>query len=711
MHAASPQEFSRLAAPSTDLRPDYDLATASRLKSLWRHRGWILAATFGAALLALGCATLMGKTYTSEALIQLTFTGGASQAALPSGAAGVTTDALAMVENEVAIIQSDGIARRVLQSVGESAPPSISQRLAGVWNARFPDWAVPPESSAIALDRRLLALSRALTVSTDGKTYLIRVGYAAADPERAAAVANAYAEAYLSRRAMASAEAAHDRSIWLAAQVDQADKDRDEAQGKAIAYRQRMDVIAAGGGTSMLREQEMRDLVTQISAAHLSRLQVEAKLQRLTTALSEDRTPSATDLSDSADAQRLIDAEVSASSELSRVSGSLGAEHPLYGRAQANLGRAKQQLTETVEAATQNTRVALDSARSAEESLATQLAALKTAMTGSQLLDRTLAGLEADVTTAQTNLNRLRDDHREAEAMADLKPAAATLIGRAEPISIPTAPKLPLVVMLGALAGALASVGIIMLGERRDGGFVTTEAVTQELGIPCVGMVLAPLRHLRRGDAHVRDQALKSLAIKTELADAKNGCVVVVVTSALPGEGKTRLVHGLASALAELGRRVLIVERTGAFSASGLAAGKNRAALQRIYEAPREQIAASSSASYHQTRGVLASRDQLEVRNEEADNRFDVVIVEAPAVLADPEALLIARAADLVLFAVRWHATSRACVATAFKRLLPGHGQQAMAVLTEVSLQQHRKLGSRDELHFHRAFASKYIKA
>lgn len=671
----------------------------------------LLAATVGAALLALGCAALLGKTYTSEALIQLTFEGGAGRAAAPTGAAGVTTDALAMVENEVAIIQSDGIARRVLEAVGGSAPASVSQQLAALWNASFPAWAVPSESSATDLDRRLLALGKALTVGTDGKTYLIRIGYAAADPARAAELANAYAQAYLARRAEASAEAARARSAWLAAQVDRAVEDRDAAQEKAIAYRKRLDVIAAGGGTSLLREQEMRDLATQISAAHLGRLQLESKLQRLTAALSQDRTPSATDLSDSAEAQRLIDAEVAANAELSRVAASLGDEHPLYGRARGTLERAKQQLTDTVASAAENTRVALDSARSAEDSLTAQLAALKTAMMGSQLLDRTLGELEADLTTAQTNLNRLRDEHREAQAMADLKPMAAALVSRAEPISIPTAPKMPLVALLGAMAGALAGLVFVMLSEKRDRGFLTAEAVSGDLGIACAGMVPAQLGRLRRGDAHVRDQALKSLAIKTELADAKAGCVVVVVTSALPGEGKTRLVHGLASALAELGRRVLIVERTGAFAATGLAAGKERAPLQCIYEAPRERIAASSSASYHQTRGVLASRDQLEPRGEEVDNRFDVVIVEAPAVLADPEALLIARAADLVLFAVRWHATSRACVAAAFKRIVPGLGQRAMAVLTDVNLKQHRKLGVRDELYFHRAFASKYIKA
>lgn len=667
----------------------------------------LLAATVGAALLALGCAALLGKTYTSEALIQLTFEGGAGRAASPTGAAGVTTDALAMVENEVAIIQSDGIARRVLEAVGGSAPASVSQQLAAVWNASFPAWAVPFESSATDLDRRLLALGKALTVGTDGKTYLIRIGYAAADPARAAELANAYAQAYLARRAEASAEAARARSVWLAAQVDRAVEDRDAAQEKAIAYRKRLDVIAAGGGTSLLREQEMRDLATQISAAHLSRLQLESKLQRLTAALGQDRTPSATDLSDSAEAQRLIDAEVAANAELSRVAASLGVEHPLYGRARGTLERAKQQLTDTVASAAENTRVALDSARSAEDSLTAQLAALKTAMMGSQLLDRTLGELEADLTTAQTNLNRLRDEHREAQAMADLKSMAAALVSRAEPISIPTAPKMPLVALLGAMAGALAGLVFVMLSEKRDRGFLTAEAVSGDLGIACAGMVPAQLGRLRRGDAHVRDQALKSLAIKTELADPKTGCVVVVVTSALPGEGKTRLVHGLASALAELGRRVLIVERTGAFAA----AGKERAPLQCIYEAPRERIAASSSASYHQTRGVLASRDQLEPRGEEVDNRFDVVIVEAPAVLADPEALLIARAADLVLFAVRWHATSRACVAAAFKRIVPGLGQRAMAVLTDVNLKQHRKLGVRDELYFHRAFASKYIKA
>jgi polysaccharide biosynthesis transport protein len=169
-------------------------------------------------------------------------------------------------------------------------------------------------------------------------------------------------------------------------------------------------------------------------------------------------------------------------------------------------------------------------------------------------------------------------------------------------------------------------------------------------------------------------------------------------------------VRGLAASLSGLERRVLIVEDAGRRPVESPASEQGDPSDQGVAsEAAQEQITATGLTRYHRASGNLSEifgcQDRFQPWIEKAGVHFDVVIVEAPAVMTDVEALLMARAADLVLFAVRWRSTPRQAAAAAFQQLIPARGQAAMGVITEVDLAAHRKLGQRDSLYFSRRYA------
>lgn len=685
-------DWSRLPQPAQDLRPQYEMAIWKTLTLLWRRRLLIAAVAICTVAAALGTAALMSRTYVGEALVQLKFGGDAPAAA---GASQVTIDGASLVEGEVEIIRSRAIARRVLERLDGSSAPTTSPP--------------SPPGASVETDRRVLALQSGLTVKNDGKTYIVHIVYAASDPARAAMLANAFAEEYLASRIEASVESAKRTSGWLEAQITQATAEERQAADRVRAFRARPDAVAADAGNAQIRDQQMRDLMAQISAAQGESQRLGERLKRLTDALAAGRIPSAADLQGSTDIQKLIDAEVAARQEASRLAEVLGTKHPLYARADAGHAAALRQLNDAISATASIARADLTSARDTQARLVGQLSSLRAAALDGQMIDRTLRDMESRDATAQANLDRLREAYRQALAIVDLKPIAAQMISMAEPLFIPTSPNLKVIAILSGIGGLAAGVAAVFLVEMRDIGFTTETQAAGELGAPCSGMIPNVGPDEKPGARRSHRQALKSLVIAAGLAERRDGCVVIVVTSTRPGEGKSDLVRGLAETLGDLGRRVLVVDDTALSPEPMGGRGEGGAPSDRDGPAWVDHRTDLVLAPFERPTGdlaeILARSDRFKPWIAEAKTQFDVIVVEAPAVLSDVEGLMIARAADLVLFAVRWRSTPRQAAIAAFRQLIPAPGQQALVVITEVDLREHRRLGTRDNLYFARRYA------
>lgn len=129
----------------------------------------------------------------------------------------------------------------------------------------------------------------------------------------------------------------------------------------------------------------------------------------------------------------------------------------------------------------------------------------------------------------------------------------------------PVAPKPTLNIALGVLIGLLLSLGIIILRDVLDN---TMKGPTdfEKLGVPVLGTVPFDRRAARtpvafRGDLHsARSEAYRAIRTNMQFVDVDNPPHLIAVTSAMPGEGKTTTAINLASALAEAGYRVCLID-------------------------------------------------------------------------------------------------------------------------------------------------------
>lgn len=281
---------------------------------------------------------------------------------------------------------------------------------------------------------------------------------------------------------------------------------------------------------------------------------------------------------------------------------------------------------------------------------------------------------EADATRViyETFLGRLQ----EIRIQRGLQNADSRVLAMASPGRY-VAPRKVLILAAVALLGMLAGVLLVILRAGLRNGFADANALRHATGLPVMAQIpriprrhrAQVLDHLRQNPNSAAADAMRGLRTALLLGDHGRVPQIVLCTSSVIGEGKTTNAIALAQNLAGLGKSVLLIEAdmrqpvfTACFTGApqvGLAAvltGENPIA-DALFSGPQPEIDILIAGQSSHNPADLLAKPALGALLAQLRQSYDHIVVDAPAVLPVPDALLLAQHADAVLYTVRWNRT------------------------------------------------------
>jgi len=242
-------------------------------------------------------------------------------------------------------------------------------------------------------------------------------------------------------------------------------------------------------------------------------------------------------------------------------------------------------------------------------------------------------------------------------------PVKATIIKPAEVETDPTTPQPLRNLALGLIAGLMLGVGVALLRDRLDTsvtGEQDVKELTQHTIVGAIPFDSEAASHplIVQTDPHSsRAEAFRTLRTNLQFVDISNHPKVLVMTSSLPGEGKSTSAANLALTIGAAGADVCVIEgdlrRPQLLNYMGLEGGVGLtsvligdAELDDVLQPFGQNVHVLGAGPIPPNPSELLGSDAMRQLLQNLRERFDYVIVDSPPLLPVTDAAVVARLTD-----------------------------------------------------------------
>jgi polysaccharide biosynthesis transport protein len=566
----------------------------------------------------------------------------------------VTPDA---VDTEMAVLKSRGLAHAVITNLGLDKLPEFNPALrprgplkkaAGEVKAQVMAWLqLSPESAGNPESQIVDTFLRRLTVRQVGKSRVIELRFLTEDPTLAAKIPNTLTDLYLARQLADKESQTREANTWLSPQVVEL-REAARRSWRAVEDFRIKSGLLQGRDADLVREQ-ISSVSEDLLRARAARVMAEGRLAQATN---------------------------------------------------APLSALQREVAE---------------ARLNEQALDSHLARLRQQ---AEAIDRAtvqLQGLEREAESNQKLYETFLSRYKETGIMPPPVLADASVEARADIPTKPVSPNVPLVLALTlALSGTFGLI-LAFAAEQFDDSVRSGVQIEQETQARAVGFIpmikgFLPVRVGIHPEAHVvkypRSPFSEALyatycRLMTTAGSGRGEPATLLVTSALPVEGKSTVSLALARLLASHGTRVLVIDgdcrrpsihrMLGQWLGRGLADWlADEAAFDDVVRQDEASAAHFLSAGTRSRTGPPGlDVETLRHKLQDLAGRYDLVIIDTAPMSVAVDAALLASWVDRTLFLARWGKTRRQTVALMLRDLAAAQGRRPLVAISMVDVRKY----------------------
>lgn len=627
------------AAAGNNQIPSGD-ALHSLMRVVGKRRKWIIGSIVLCEAMALTVTLMMKPTYQATATIELNKQGSGMDLglgdALSSTFGGGNESLLTDLQTETAILEGDSLALDVIQELDlEHKAPFAAKAQPGTPAAAEENRSL--DEAPIRRTRLLGVFRGHLRVVPERGTRLIQVSFQSHDQDQAAQVANALVEAYKSNYRKTHYDATKETSGWLTSQLSDLKKNVEDAEKKLTDFEKANGILSfnmatpagglgkepSGSGGYSSGEihspiiQKLDELNQELTQAEANRIGKEA-IYRLTQSGNADvvlglQSDSLALQSQSmvltqggglSNLQLLRSQQAQLKIEFAEAATSYGANNRHLKDIEVQIRSLDEQIAQELQLITKRAFADYQLAKQTEDEIRDQFEKQQTAASKLNDVAIQFAVLSDEAMSHKLLYEDLYTKLQEANISAGIKATNITVVSPARTESAPVRPKPVTYLGLGFLIGIFLGLATAYTVDTLDRTVSTPEEIEEITGRPVIGIIPDLMKSGRSYGGYIRRtlsnapeeptsgtlqvwmlahpdsvaaEAFRSLRTSIMLSRAGGGAKTILITSCVPGEGKTTLTSNLAAAFAQHNRKVIIVE-----------ADMRRPRMMHVMEVPSE---------------------------------------------------------------------------------------------------------------------------
>jgi succinoglycan biosynthesis transport protein ExoP len=645
---------------SSSLSRTLDISTI--LLFLRRNALWIVATTLIVSLLCVVAVKIAFNQYSATATVlfdprNAMVTG--TQEVLPD----IGPDSIA-IESLVQVAKSDGFLTALAEQEGLSSDPEFA---GGV--------VAPVDQKAAALDK----LRSRLTIARRGATYVVDVSVKSGDPQKSARLANAAAQMMVDSESKLRSGSNRRAVDFIDSRLAQLRERVSSADAAIAKLKTELKITDAGQG-EVLQERRVAELNQQLALATAHTGETRAVVDQLRDASLSAATALPASIQSSV-LTSLREDYARLSRQAAERESVLGARHPDVIAANAQLNDMRRQIGAEKDRLIASAKADYLEARRREALVADEL---HKAQANSGAIDQDsvqLRDLERSAKSDQAVYEQLLNRQKELSEISGLTSEDVRIASAAIAPTRTNMPRLPLVLVASGIVGLFAGLGSAFVREAMRRSLVTPLQAQRVLGVDASAILptfpQAPYRDGRSPEAETA-RWFDELCASERVRDAARGGVILV-TSALGGEGKSTVAANVAASLARGGSEVLLIQlgdreagrsqrRNGLIDVLSEKYPLDKAMLW--YGDGRPSVMPLGGGAIDDAQiAALLSGAPLRRLVRRLRRQFDTLVIDGPSISTSPAIRSLATLAGSTLMTVEWNKTDAALVANAIEGL------------------------------------------
>ncbi|MEI6153988.1 MAG: polysaccharide biosynthesis tyrosine autokinase [Deltaproteobacteria bacterium] len=572
---------------------------------------------------------------------------------------------------------------------------------------------VPPKEETEATQNNLIAryLSK-LKVDPIRSSRLVNISFDSIDKRLAATIANAHARLYIESNLERKFSASQDATGWLSTRIKEVKERLEESESKLQSYRKEKGVLAIDMDEKYnVDSQKLKDLNASLSVAKAERF---AKENQYNEMKSLNRTPEAIETLPAVVSNPLItqlkSEYIKLSGNYNELSQKFGPEHPKILRLTSELNSLKDKIRQEVQKIAQSIESEYRVAVARERSLAGALEGQKKAVLDFNEKESEFNIVKRDVDTNRSLYESLIKRIKETNVTEGINVSNIMVVDPARVPNSPVKPKIMQNLLLALVSGLALGVGLAFFFEYLDNTIKSPDDVKKYLEMPLLGILgkfepvsqdevkkEIPLLDAPRSSIA---EAIRTVRTNILFSSSDNEKKVLLVTSALPSEGKTILSTNLAVGFAQLGKKVLFIdadmrkprvhtvfkmEREPGLSEILTKAGEP---FSIIRDTMVENLKLITCGTIPPNPAELLISSHMDEFIEKMKEQFDVVIFDSPPITSVTDAVEIGSYVDGVVMIIKTGVTPRPAAQSAIHQLTEVNANVFGIVLNDVDFQK-----------------------